>query len=691
MSSRCLLPIVGTFCALFSNGWNAAAAETPALRPPAVPLVAHDPYFSIWSPHDRLNDGWPTHWTGRIHGLAGFARIDGRPVRLLGGAPGAPALSQTSLRVWPTRTVYTFADDAVRIALTFLTPALVEDLEILARPVTFLVWDVESRDGRPHDVALYFDCSGELAVNTADQAVAWRRESIPGLAALRIGSQEQPVLAKRGDDLRIDWGYAYVAAPTTQPLRCAAASDRAARGAFLAARALPAEDDARQPRPAREDWPVLAFAFEPFRVESAPVRRWLMLAYDDLQSIVLMNEPLRPWWRRNGWEAADLLQAAARDFPALEERSRAFDGRLWERLVAAGGENYARLAALAYRQALAGNKLVADAKGRPLLFSKENFSNGCIGTVDVTYPMSPLFLAFSSELSRAMLRPVMDYAASPRWKFPFAPHDLGTYPHANGQVYGGGEKTEVNQMPVEESANLILLCAALARSEGRPDFASAYWPQLSQWAAYLEAKGLDPENQLCTDDFAGHLAHNVNLSAKAILALGAFGQLCAARGEKPEAGRWTALAHRFAGEWMQRADDGDHTRLTFDKPGTWSQKYNLVWDRVLGLHLFPAELKRRELDHYRRVQQRYGLPLDSRKAYAKPDWTIWSACIAGNRADVEALAAPIHDYLHDTPDRVPFCDWYWTETARKINMIARPVIGGVFMPLLCDAQAASAR
>jgi len=669
---------------LFSAG-IAAVANAELLRPPSVPLVACDPYFSIWSPADRLTDADTTHWTGKPHRLASLVRIDGESFRLMGSTPAnIPALPQTHLEVLPTRTIYTFSGAGIDLTLTFMNADLPEDLDVLSRPVTYVTWEAKSADAKKHTISVYFDARSEIAVNRADQPVAFQNADASGIAAWRVGSVEQPILRKRGDDIRIDWGYFYVAMAKDKRADSRVDADQAARDDFIAHGRLsgPAAEAALGAN-ARND-SVIAFSMSLGSVGTRPVSCWLMLAYDDLWSIQYMKKNLRPYWRRNGWEAAELLQAAAKDYKSLRKRCAAFDDELMADLRKAGGPNYSELAALACRQCFAAGKFVADEHGQPLQFCKENHSNGCISTSDVFYPMSPQFLLLGPTLAKAFIVPFMNYAASERWKFPFAPHDLGTYPQANGQVYGDGERGVHNQMPVEESGNLLCLFGAVAQMEGNAGFAGLYWSQLEQWAGYLREKGFDPENQLCTDDFAGHLAHNVNLSAKAICGLGSFAKLCAMRGDKAKAEEYSGLAKEFAERWVKAADDGDHFRLAFDRPDSWSQKYNLVWDRILGLNLFPAAVSQKEMAFYRKMQNPYGLPLDNRETYTKLDWITWTATLTQNRADFDALIDPVIAFLNATPGRSPMTDWYQTKTAKKVGFTGRPVVGGVFLQMLYD-------
>jgi len=655
------------------------------LRPPAVPLVTHDPYFSVWSTTDRLTDGWSKHWTGANHALCGMARIDGRPYRFMGIRPeDVPAMQQTRLQVLPTRTVYTFEADGVELRLTFFTPALPYDLEVLSRPVTYILWQVRSTDGKAHEVSLYLDASAEWAVNTTDQQVVWSRYRLGKMDVLRVGTAQQPVLEKVGDNLRIDWGYLYLAIPRGTDDQTVIAAEHLTRNTFAQTGTLPDSDDLRMPRAAHDNWVVLACALHVGKVGQQPASRHVLIAYDDLFSIEYFHRRLRPYWRRTGMEVDDLLRLAEQELPQLLEECSHFDTELISDLKRVGGDRYADLCVLAYRQCLAAHKLVADFDGTPLFFSKENFSNGCIATVDVTYPSAPFFLLFNTQLLRGMLTPVLDYARSPRWKFPFAPHDLGTYPKANGQVYGGGERSEENQMPVEECGNMLLMVAALAKAEGNADYARRYWDLLTQWAEYLREKGLDPENQLCTDDFAGHLAHNTNLSLKAILALGGYAMLCRMLGDTARAEQYHRLSQEMAQQWMRMADDGDHYRLAFDKPGTWSQKYNLVWDKLLGLHLFPKEVARKEIAYYKTQMNPYGLPLDNRHRYTKLDWTVWTATLAESREDFHLFIDAVWRWMNETPSRVPLTDWYWTHDGKQAGFQARSVVGGVFIAMLTD-------
>lgn len=670
-------------CAISGAVWSQAPAP---LRPPAVPLVVHDPYFSIWSMADHLTDAPTKHWTGTDQPLSGLIRVDDATYRFLGSQARnarTQLLEQTELRVTPTRTRYGFVGGGIRLDLTFFTPAFPDDLDVLSRPASYVIMSVRSTDGRPHQTSVYFDASTQIAVNTPDQRITWSRIKLGNMEVLRAGTIDQPVLAKSGDNLRIDWGYLYLAAPPGQgPAEMRVSSIQAQRS-FAEAGRLPDSDELEPATLYPRAMPVLAATLDFGSVAATPVSRYVVLAYDDIFSIEYFERKLRPYWRRSGMGIDGLLTAAIRDYQKLLERAERFDNELTSDLIRAGGPKYAALANLAYRQTLAAHKLVADFDGKPLYFSKENFSNGSIDTVDVTYPSSPFFLLLNPRLLEGQLVPVFDYASMPRWPWPYAPHDLGRYPLANGQGYGGGEKSEENQMPVEESGNMLLMTAALAKAEASPQLAGRYWPLLSKWARYLRDKGLDPENQLSTDDFAGHLAHNTNLSLKAILALRAYAELARMLGKNPEADEYFSFTRSLPSKWMQMADDGDHYRLAFDKPGTWSQKYNLVWDKLLGYHMFPEEVSEKEFAFYKTKQNKYGLPLDNRKTYTKLDWILWTATL-GSPGDFEALVTPAYLFANESASRVPLTDWYDTVTGRQQGFQARSVVGGLFAKMLAD-------
>lgn len=654
-------------------------------RPPATPLITHDPYFSIWSTTDLLTASDTTHWTGTPQPIAGLARIDGKAFRFMGQEPkGVPAMEQTERSVTPTHTRYRFHQGGVTLDVAFFTPAMMSDLDLLSRPVTYITWAAQATDGASHHVSVLLDVDPLIAVNDAGEKIVSFRNRTSRLDVLSVGSRDQAILNRSGDNLRIDWGYFHLAVPKEENAQTAIAANIVRT--FAETGNLPGTDAMDMPEAANRRSSHIAASFDFGTVSSQPVTRHLLVSYTEGYAIQYLERNLRPYWQRDNLPVGQMLDQAEEQYAAVDQRGDGFDRELTADLTRVGGEHYAALAILAYRQTLAAHGLVADVNGDPMLFAKENFSNGCIATVDVLYPSAPFFLFFQPKLLEAQLLPVFEYSALARWRFPFAPHDLGQYPLANGQVYGGGEISEEDQMPVEESGNMLILTDALAQAEGNPHLAERFWPQLSKWAEYLRASGLDPENQLTTDDFAGHVAHNANLSIKAIEALAAYADLAHRLHHEEVARDYRVTAESMAQKWIGMAAEGDHYKLAFNSPGTWSQKYNLVWDQMLGYNLFPRSVRETEMTFYLHKINRYGLPLDDRADYTKLDWSLWTATLASNPEQFRAIVDPIYQWMNETTSRVPLTDWYDTKTGRQIGFQARSVVGGVFIKALSDKQ-----
>ena len=577
---------------------------------------------------------------------------------------------QKHVGITATQTSYQFDCGPVDVDLAFLSPLLPTDLNLLSRPVTYVSYKVHANDGKSHAVELYLGASTTLASNTAAQEMTASRVVSGGLSLLKTGTKEQPVLAKKGDDLRIDWGYFYVGVKQGAGVQQSISTAAHAWAPFVKGVAEGANVTAGKNL-------VLNTRVHLGQVAADSKEAVFLLGYDDQYSIQYFGANLRPWWNNDGTQTIEkVMNEASTEYADVAAKSKAFDELLYSDAEKAGGKTYADLCVLAFRQSVSAHKLLkSPGKGGILFLSKENFSNGCINTVDVTYPSAPLYLVYNPQLMEGMLNGIFYFSESGRWTKPFAAHDLGTYPLANGQVYGEG-------MPVEESGNMVILAAAIAKAEGNAKFAKRHWATLTTWTDYLVKEGFDPANQLCTDDFAGHLARNANLSAKAIVGIGCYAMLADMMGDKATAEKYRGIAKDMASRWGGMCDMGDHYALTFDKTDSWSQKYNLVWDKVLGLDLFPKEVFEKEIKYYLGKQNTYGLPLDSRKTYTKSDWIVWTSVMTSNQADFDALIAPIHKYAVETSSRVPLSDWHETTDGKMVGFQARSVVGGYFMKVL---------
>ncbi len=626
------------------------------LRPPAYPLITVDPYFSVWSATDNLTDSQTVHWTGADNAILGVATIDGKEYQIIGKGE-IPAMKQTSADCTAFSTVYTFEQDGVRLTLTFTSPLIPNDLYLLTRPVSYLEIKSTSLDGKEHSVSVKISVSEQICMNKAgDDEVVCENFALEKINSISMGRKNPKMLERSGDDLRIEWGCFYLSG---------------------AGKVFTESKDS------------MTFACINAEVKDSTL---ITFAYDDVKSIEYFGKHLSSYWNKNGESIVNEIFKAHSDYESVIERCRVFENNLFAEAVRAGGEKYAEMLELALRQTLAAHKLVLDENGDVLYVSKECFSNGCAVTVDVSYPSIPLFLIYNPELVKGMMRPIYKYARSDAWKFDFAPHDVGQYPKVNGQVYGNNALER--QMPVEECGNMLIMETAVAIATHDVSFAAEHMDVLDGWVKYLIDNGRDPANQLCTDDFAGHLAHNCNLSLKAIMGIAGYGILKGMSGNAENEEKYVSMARDMAQDWAERAanEDGSY-RLAFDKPDTFSMKYNIVWDKLWGTRVMSQNVIASEVASYFGRLNAYGLPLDNRRSYTKSDWTVWTATLARRREDFERLIEPMWAAYNASESRVPMTDWYYTVSALHAAYMSkgekieksfrnRTVQGGLYIKLL---------
>ena len=623
------------------------------LRAPAVPLVNCTPNFNIWSNENRLNEAITRHWSGMPHPMTGVLSVNDKEYIFMGNED-FPQMEQISVDIDFFTTEYIFKCEEVKLAVRFTTPLLLDKLNIMARPVTYVEFEIlENNNSYPCEISYSVeDC---LCLQRKGQAeVTFGEFALDGIVGGYMENEGAKPLQYHGDRTSIDWGKI-----------CLASYESKAKVSVI--------DDGEGKTM------LLNVPFENKTV--------IAVAYDEIYAIEYYNEYIDCFWKKEADSIDKLIKIAFDEYTDILARCNTFKIELTEKALELGGEKYCDLLKLAYRQCIAAHTFCEDKNGNVLFISRECGSGAHAATVDVTYPSMPLFLLYNPELVEGMIRPIFRYALQKPWNglYKFAPHDAGFFPILNGQTYPcGNGLQESTQMPVEECGNMLLICAAVAVAKGEENFSDEEWELLRNWRDYLMEFGADPGEQLCTDDFAGHLAHNCNLSIKAIMGIAAYGILCDMRGNSKDATTYIEIARSMAKQWVERADNGDGTyKLVFDKPNTFSMKYNVVWDYLFELDIFPKNSFNKELNSYieKRIN-RYGMPLDNRNDYTKSDWILWVATMMDSKENFEKMVEPVWRCYNETRFRWAMCDLYFTSTADHKEFENRTVQGGLFIKLL---------
>lgn len=654
---------------------------------PAYPLFVKDPNFSLWSATDELNGGNVQTWYGEVKNLYGFVKTQGKTYCFLGNYTdfsncGVEKAKQIGVNLTAFSTDYEFELGSVKLKISFVSPLLPDDLELLSMPVCYMQYEIVG--DKNAEISLFVN--RKISYNdVADNTNKGVRGGVMRLSkeVAFLGLRKQLPLSNASDMVCADWGWWYLSGETAYIL------DDVDLAAYLSANLTNFSNKGEE-----------RYIGSINKSNSG----FIALGFDETVSINYFGDFLNGLYLENH-TIIDALEYVFSSVDKINAKLAKFDADLKEK-ASIYGEEYLNVLYASLRQSIAAHKLVKDKDGNILFLSKECGSNGCIATVDVSYPSIPLYLLYNPELVKGMMLPVFKFAKMPVWKYDFAPHDVGTYPMCIGQVYAlknDGSRYHGNytklwnethfsvyllppefdaynfkyQMPVEECANMFVMLYAYYRYTNDATLFEDNKELCEKWVEYLVKFGLKPENQLCTDDFAGHLKNNLNLAIKAVVGIAAYAELA---GKK----EYRLVAEDFAKQITEFMNKFSHSPITWESgEETFSLKYNFAFDKILNLGLFPQEIFEKEVDYYIEKCNEYGVPLDNRAGYTKTDWILWSARLTDDIAKRKKLISPINKYLQETAVRVPFSNWYETVDGGKPgNFMARSVQGGCFILLL---------
>jgi hypothetical protein len=702
---------LGARSALAASGTTAspAAAGTSgsvlvggaSVRPPSVPLAVRSPYLSTWLPATVLTSTTTQFWHGDTRGFVGLVKIDGKLYSwagqpLVSGA-AVTALTQSSLQVTPTRSIFTFTGGGIQLTAEWLSPIEPGDLQRLSVPFSLLTVSVVATDGASHSVQVYADITGEWAATDESDLITWTTSLTSSNRYWSVQLQNQTPLTEDAD--MANWGTVVWGSPRSTSLTYQSGYAVTVRNQFASAGSLTDVSDTSY-RAVNNSQPVFALArnLGTVTATSQSVSFTVGHVRTPLVSYGTSATPLAAWWTTYWSSWSGVADFFLGDAAAARTRAMALDASITATATKAGGAGYAAMCALAARQCYGGMELAVGPDGTPWLMGKEISSDGDTNTVDIWDQAYLMWLYMDPTIIPLEMAPILNWTASAGWQedslwsgipsyessqTKYCVHDLGTYPVATGRAPGNGE-----QMPIEESAGMLIMAASYARKVGastaKPFLAK--WQTLwTQWAQYLLTQVPTPATQVTTDDWAPDYRSptgGTNLGIKAIIGLAAASQIATILGDTANATTWSQAATHNVQPWVNLSMDpsGKYLNIEQGASGTWTTIYNGFYELVIGESLVPESVKALQAAYYLTQLETYGLPLQTDSGgISKVAWNVFVPALLIDYPIAGQMLSRDVAYINATPSLVPYGDRYDTGTAIEVSPIkAHPTLGAVY-------------
>ncbi|CAK3896360.1 glutaminase A L-glutamine amidohydrolase [Lecanosticta acicola] len=666
------------------------------------------------------------------------------------------------------------SNGSVELVLSFLSPITPTSTLRQSIPASYLTVHVKGN----LDIDLYVDVNGQWVSGNRGSHIRWnllqsQQESAGKLKTWRVRRSNEELFTEWED--RAEWGTLHFTGPADANHE--SGTSAILRNRFSKTGTLNNEVDDSF-RTIMDEEPVFAFsksfnlsggAYGDEAVEDS-----VMFTVTHIQDPVTQFASsrgltmMRPLWMSYFFSDEALISFHYHDFKHANALAADYSAQLAKDAYRSGSDNYKDIVELSARQVM-GATSFSGTPDNPILFLKEISSNGNCQTIDVIFPAFPFFLYTNPKWLAYLLEPLIEHMLSGQYPNDYAMHDLGThFPNMTGHSDGRDE-----YMPVEECGDILIMGLALVNSlqYGATHEAGSPWSALGmpkdistleapgstspfalpatletrqgifglddqwggvtsqrqaekwlsrsyklwkQWTGYLIEFSLHPENQLCTDDFAGWLPLMTNLALKGIIGIRAMSELAEVMGEKEEAKHYRNISDSYIWVWEQEgmAHDGGRAKLAYNWQGSWTTLYSLYADALLCFHptlnstsdavdhgrsgsqkpliaggrskssdhFIPDHIYTTQSSWYSVAMQKFGLPLDSRHFYTKSDWEFQAAAVAGKKTRTQILDKVAY-WLNETVSDRPFTDLYETEGGGGFpgpNFFARPVVGSHF-------------